>query len=90
MGFDSGTSDAVVGPDMLPSVTTEEEAAMRGVTYEIASGDLIPNLGDNDFLGVPDDEISQRLATQVAQVYTPLLGVKERLQCGCRVVFDNQ
>ncbi len=47
MGVDSGASETVVGPDMLASVDLKEgEQFRKGVQYEIATGELKPNLGE--------------------------------------------
>ena len=51
MAVDSGATETVVGEDMIKGVETKEgEAARRGVQYEVASGELIPNLGEKSFL----------------------------------------
>ena len=51
MAVDSGATETVVGEDMLQSVETKEgEASKKGVQYEVASGTLIPNLGENKSL----------------------------------------
>ena len=88
-GVDSGASDTVVGPNMLPGVETKEsESSRRGVTYEIATGEMIPNLGEKKFIGVTNEEVARGMTAQVADVSTPLLSVRKMLQSGHRVVFD--
>ena len=90
-GVDSGASDTVVGPDMLSSVKIEDgDAKRRGISYEIASGELIPNLGEKKFTGITDEEIPRKQTAQVADVNTPLLSVRKMMQSGHRVVFDNE
>ena len=47
MVVDSGATETVVGTDMLTHITTTEgDACRRGVQYEVASGELIDNLGE--------------------------------------------
>ena len=51
MAIDSGATEIVVGENMLTSIdTVEGEANRRGVQYEVASGTLIPNLGEKRFV----------------------------------------
>ena len=53
MAIDSGATETVVGEDMLTSIdTVEGEAYRKGVQYEVASGTLIPNLGEKRFIAV--------------------------------------
>ena len=52
--LDSGATETVMGEDMLNSVETKEGAASkRGVEYEIATGELIPNLEEKKFHHCP-------------------------------------
>ena len=47
MAVDSGATETVVGEDMLTSIeTVAGEAFKKGVQYEVASGTLIPNVGE--------------------------------------------
>ena len=42
MGVDSGASETVLGPEMLPNVPLKEGAQKkRGVEYQVATGELI-------------------------------------------------
>ena len=53
MAVDSGATETVVGENMLTSIDTKEGSAYkRGVQYEVASWDLIPNLGEKRFVGI--------------------------------------
>ena len=52
LGVDGGTSETVIGPDMISNVTFSEGDQFRnGVQYEVATGELIPNLGEKSFFG---------------------------------------
>ena len=53
MVVDSGATETVVAENMLTSIDTKEDRAYkRGVQYEVASGCLIPNLGERRFVGI--------------------------------------
>jgi len=91
MAIDSGATETVVGEDMLTSVdTVEGEAFRRGVKYEVASGTLIPNLGEKRFTAVGEGGEVRRMKAQVCSVNKALLSVKRVLQAGNRVVFDTR
>ena len=88
MGVDNGASDTVVDPDMIPNIAIEDgDQKRRGTTYEIATGELIPNLGEKRFVGVTENEVMMRLIARVADVNNPLLSVRKMLQSGHLVVF---
>ena len=56
MAVDSGATETVVSEDMIKAVETKPgEAMKRGVRYEVASGDLIPNLGEKSFTAVGEE-----------------------------------
>ena len=88
---DSGASETVVGPDMLASIETKEGAQRRrGVTYEIASGERIENLGEKRFIASSENEVMRKLTAQVVDVNQPLLAVRGMVGTGHRVVFDSE
>ena len=89
MAVDSGATETVVGEDMLQTIETKEGAAFKkGVQYEVASGDLIPNLGEKQFVGINDAGDARNITAQVCDVNKALLSVKKTVQAGNRVVFD--
>ena len=57
--------------------------------YEVASGTLIPNLGEKDFVAVSESGSKKRLKIQICEVNKALLSVKKVTQAGNRVVFDE-
>ena len=69
--------------------TREGAASRRGVEYEIANGELIPNLGEKRFIAVSTEGISRRLTAQVCEVNKGLLSVSKVVKAGSRVVFDR-
>ncbi len=87
---DSGATETVVGEHMLESVTRVEGAAARiGVTYEVANGIRIPNLGEKKFYGVSAEGCERGLTAQVCDVNKALLSVSRMVKTGHRVVFDQ-
>ena len=91
MAVDSGATETVVGEDMLQSVETKEgEASRKGVQYEVASGTLIPNLGEKKFVAVGEHGEMRRMTAQVCEVNKALLSVSKMVRAGNRVVFEEE
>ena len=89
MAVDSGATETVVGTDMLTHIaTTEGDACKRGVQYEVASGELIDNLGEKKFTGHSEGGHERGMTAQVCDVNKALLSVKRMVAAGNRVVFD--
>ena len=87
---DSGASETVVNEEMLPDVEVKEgPASKRGVEYEVANGEKIPNLGEKKFRGVTIEGKSRNITAQVCDVNKALLSVKKVMSAGNRVVFDG-
>ena len=87
---DSGATETVVGENMLTSVAIVEGAAARlGVTYEVANGVRIPNLGEKRFSGFSAEGCQRGLTAQVCDVNKALLSVSRLVKQGHRVVFDD-
>ena len=69
MAIDSGATEILVGENMLTSIgTVEGEASRRGVQYEVASGTLIPNLGEKRFAAVGEGGEVRKMRAQVCNV----------------------
>ena len=91
LAVDSGATETVVGDGMLTNIeTTEGSAFKRGVQYEVASGDLIPNLGEKRFEAVNEAGVIRGMTAQVCEVNKALLSVKRAVQAGNRVVFEPE
>ena len=89
--IDSGATETVVGEEMVTSVETKEGAASRrGVMYEVANGERIPNLGEKRFVGHTEEGMERKVTAQVAEVNKALLSVKKIVAAGNRVVFDTE
>ena len=90
MAVDSGATETVVGEDMIKGVETKAgEATRRGVQYEVASGELIPNLGEKRFLAYGEEGQVRAIKAQVCEVNKALLSVSRMVQAGNRVVFSR-
>ena len=89
---DSGASETVVPDEAVRSVATvASDASRRGVQYEVANGQRIPNLGEKRVIGQTDYEGLRRTITaQVCEVSKPLLSVRKLVESGHSVVFDRQ
>ena len=91
MYVDSGATETVMSEDMLASIkVTDGPASRRGVTYEIANGVRIPNLGERRFKGVIEDGSEKQITAQVCSVNKALLSVSKAVRAGHRVVFDQE
>ena len=89
LAVDSGATETVVGTNMLTNIaTTEGSAFKRGVQYEVASGELIDNLGEKTFVGYSEGGDARGLTAQVCDVNKALLSVKRMVAAGNRVVFE--
>ena len=88
MAVDSGATETVVREDMVKSVETKEgEATRKGVQYEVASGELLPNLGEKKFTAYGEQGQVRAIKAQVCEVNKALLSVHKMVQAGNRVVF---
>ena len=75
---------------MIPNVETESgPASRRGVQYEAASGELIPNLGEKNFVAVGENGIKRRMKAQVCDVNKALLSVTRMVEADNRVVVER-
>ena len=90
MAVDSGATETVVSEEMLETIETKDgPAKKRGVEYEVADGDRIPNLGEKKFLGINEDGVERNITAQVCDVNKSLLSVKKVVDAGNRIVFDE-
>jgi len=90
MAVDSGATETVLSDEMLTSIEIKEgEACRKGVQYEVASGTLIPNLGEKKFVAVSESGMARRMTAQVCDVNKALMSVAKILKAGNRVVFEE-
>ena len=64
---------------------------MKGVSYEVANGDEIPNLGEKRCI-ITTDEASEAipLTMQVCDVHTSLLSIGKMVKAGKKVIFNSE
>ena len=90
MAVDSGATETVVGEDMIKGVETKPgEGTRRGVQYEVASGELIPNLGEKNFVAYGEQGEARTIKAQVCDVNKALMSVSRMVQAGNKVVFSK-
>ena len=87
---DSGASETVIGEHVVSNVPTLPSAASsRGVKYEVANGDTIPNLGEKTLSCTTDAEgFTRHLKAQICEVSKPLMSVHRLVEAGHTVVFS--
>ena len=87
---DSGASETVISDNLLTCCPTRPSAASRrGVMYEVANGEQIPNLGEKHIKCITDGEgIGRAITAQVCDVSRPLMSVHKLVQAGNTVVFS--
>ena len=87
---DSGATENVMSEKALQSVeTTEGVSSRRGVSYEVANGIRIPNLGEKRFVAVSSEGVAKGLTCQICEVNRPLLSVSKIVNAGHKVVFTS-
>ena len=90
LAVDSGASETVIPDGTVKSVQlTPSDASKRGVQYEVANGERIPNLGQKSFQGITLDGQRRGITAQVADVNKPLMSVTRLVQAGNTVVFSS-
>ena len=90
MAVDSGASETVINEDMVMSAELREGAASRrGMVYQVANGEKIPNLGEKKFSAWTEEGVSRNIKAQVCSVNQALLSVKKVVDVGHRVVFEK-
>ena len=88
---DSGASETVMSEGLIRSVeVTPSAASLRGVKYEVANGEHIPNLGEKHLRGFTDQEgFPRHVTAQVCDVSEPLMSVAKLVKTGNTVVFTG-
>jgi hypothetical protein len=86
LAVDGGATETVVEIKMLDSVELKDGAAShRGVKYEVASGDTIPNEGEKKFTARTEEGVQRTTVAQVADVSKALLSVNRMVDVGSKV-----
>ena len=91
MYVDSGATETVLTEHMLSMLELKESVhSKRGVTYEVANGIKIPNMGEKNFIGHTEDGHARNLTAQVCEVNKALLSVSRLVKAGNKVVFGDE
>ena len=87
---DSGAGASVAPPSMAPNIPVKEsEATRRGQHFASASGNSLPNMGEQIMEVTTDEGSARRVKFQVAEVTRPLCAVSAMCAQGNRVVFED-
>ena len=88
--FDSGATATVIPPNVGKAYAIQPgDASRAGVTYEVANGEEIPNLGEKLMPVVTAEGTWRGLRAQVADVSKALQSVRTLVQAGHMVVFGG-
>jgi hypothetical protein len=91
MVIDSGASVPVMPPSIAKLYALEDsEASRRGVEYECANGESIPNLGQKRMAIYTSEGTLRSCTTQCADVSKPLQSVRHLVKNQHAVVFDDE
>ena len=87
---DSGATVPVIPGSVGKGYEILEGAASRaGVSYEVANGEFLPNLGEKNLAVITQEGTLRGYSTQVADVSKPLQSVRHLHKSGHVVVFDG-
>ena len=91
VAVDSGATETVMAAETLNGIVdiTEGPALRRGVTYEVANGVEIRNLGGRKFLGYTEEGGQRGVTAQICAVNKTLMSVSKVTAQGNRAVFDD-
>ncbi len=91
VAVDSGAAETVIPHKLVTSHPIHETDASRaGVNYASATGDPIPNLGEQILALCMREGSLRSMKFQAAPVSRPLASVKRICRAGHRVVFDDE
>ena len=91
MAVDSGAAETVIPHALITDYPIlETEASRSGLNYVSASGDPIPNLGEQRLPLVTAEGTIRAMTLQAAPVSRPLGSVMRMCRSGHRVIFDDE
>ena len=61
----------------------------KGVRCEVANGSQIPNLGERQFLGIPEEGGRRGVVAQICAANKNVMSVSKVAKQGNRIVFDD-
>ena len=90
--IDSGACDTVMPTSLCSHISIITTAdSRRGMEYEVANGETIPNVGERHCLQMSEDsQQPKRITFQVADIHKPLLSVSRCADLGYKCVLDEK
>ena len=90
VAVDSGAAETVIPHQLVKHHPIREtEASRSGLNYASATGDPIPNLGEQALPAMTDEGTVRRMTFQAAPVSRPLGSVQRMCKSKHTVVFDE-
>ena len=87
---DSGAGDPVFPRRMISAKKIRPSpGSKRGLHYVSATDHRIPNVGEVDLEFMTEEGHQDKILFQVADVNKPFMSISDRIDNGCRVVFDQ-
>ena len=88
---DSGACDTVMPTRMCPHISVvETEDSKRGMEYEVANGETIPNVGERRCILMSEDSNSPKaIFFQIADIHKPLLSVSRCADLGFQCILGK-
>ena len=88
---DSGACDTVMPTKLCPHISVlATEDSKRGMEYEVANGETLPNHGGRHFLLMTEDSQSpKKIVFQCADIHKPLLSVSRCADLGFQCVVGK-
>jgi hypothetical protein len=89
--IDSGACDTVMPTRLCSHISiVQTEDSRRGMEYEVANGETIPNVGERRCLLMSEDSANpKRITFQCADIHKPLLSVSRCADLGYKCVLDD-
>ena len=89
--IDSGACDTVMPAAMCGHISIlQTEDSRRGVEYEVANGETIPNLGERHcFLMTENSHVMKEIVFQCADIHKPLLSVSRCADLGYQCILEK-
>ena len=89
--IDSGACDTVMPAAMCGHISIlQTEDSRRGVEYEVANGECIPNLGERHCILMSENShVAKRIVFQCADIHKPLLSVSRCADLGYQCILDD-
>ena len=89
--IDSGACDTVMPTSLCPHISIiSTEDSRRGLEYEVANGETIPNVGERHCILMTEDSLQPKKITfQCADIHKPLLSVSRCADLGYQCVLEK-